>query len=100
MDVRQELTRYRPEVQRDNWDGFGASPIKDEVFTNALRVLESYQLTAKDSAQVQFLPNGTIAFDWECVHGSAFVEVGVSRYVVLIQHPDLPNPVLSTTYQF
>lgn len=53
------------ECASENWDGYGASPIHNDTYTNALRFLHNlpYNLPSPD---VSPEPDGDISFEWYC----------------------------------
>jgi len=62
----------------ENWDGYGAVPIRIETTRNALRMLEILpdEIPMPD---ITPNPNGTVSFEWESPAGIGHLEIGRTR---------------------
>lgn len=73
----EELSRL-PE----NWDGYGASAISQEVRANALWFISVIEATPRGPSmpEISPCPSGTISFEWEAGRAEAYIEIGTARY--------------------
>lgn len=71
----------------------GWPSFKPEVIANAAKMFADYKLEDKDPS-VAWNRNGTIAFEWECIHGLVNLEVGATWYSISIVHPELSNKII------
>jgi hypothetical protein len=63
----------------DNWDGYGASRVREQTKTNALAAVLQMLLYAP-LPDIAPNPNGTISMEWESDSGTGHLEIGQSRY--------------------
>ena len=79
--------------QEPNWDGYGALPISGETKGNAVAVLNVFARNTRPPA-VAPNANGTLSFEWETDHGTAYLEIGKTRYSFYIK-PRAGRPIFS-----
>lgn len=77
------LDELKSTVSKEDWDGYGAYPVSDQVFNNAntfISLLEDLPLT-------DITPNaaGTLGFEFE---NNSYVEIGKIRYSGYISHDE------------
>lgn len=69
-----------------NWDGFGALPISQKVLDNAYNALPSL-LSILPCPDISANPNGTISFEWQSDQAFASLELGATRYSLVVLTP-------------
>ncbi len=75
-----------------NWDGYGASRISDRAVQNTVNILTltSGRLPEPD---VTPNPNGTLTLEWQYAQSYAMLEVGKTRFSLVIDQPN-SDPIL------
>ena len=68
-----------------DWDGYGALPIDKLTMANSSEALVRLMRSGARAPDIAPNPNGTISFEWMTVHGSAHLEVGMTRYSFFLQ---------------
>jgi len=81
----------------DNWDGYGALPISDAVIANARFVLERLSHSCP-TPDVVPNSNGTISFEWETRSAYAYLEVGATRYALVVDAKAGQGGILADGY--
>jgi hypothetical protein len=67
----------------ENWDGYGALPIQQGTMCNALAAADQL-LGSAPIPDIAPNPNGTISMEWESGSGTAFFEIGQTKYSFFI----------------
>jgi hypothetical protein len=67
---------------KQNWDGYGASPISDEARGHARRFVDMIEAApgAPPMPEISPMPSGTISFEWETPRVHAYLEIGSTLY--------------------
>lgn len=67
---------------KQNWDGYGASPISDEGREHARRFVDMIEAApgAPPIPEISPMPSGTISFEWETPSAHAYLEIGSTLY--------------------
>jgi hypothetical protein len=67
---------------QENWDGYGASPISDQVRQHAHHFINEIEAAPFEVPvpEVSPKPTGTISFGWEAPHAEVYIEIGNTRY--------------------
>lgn len=67
---------------KENWDGYGAAAICDQVCRNAQRFIDIIVASpvGLPIPNVAPMPTGTISFEWETEHAEAYLEIGSTRF--------------------
>jgi hypothetical protein len=75
---------------RENWDGYGASPISDQAHENARRFIDLIEAAPFDvpAPEVSPQPSGTISFEWEMPYAEVYLEIGNTLYSGFIKTED------------
>ena len=68
-----------------DWDGYGGLPIDKLTIANSSEALVRLMRSGARGPDIAPNPNGTISFEWMTVHGSAHLEVGMTRYSFFLQ---------------
>ncbi len=83
----------------EDWDGYGATPITVEAQQNAITAIESFPEDLP-MPEIDPNPNGTISFDWASPLGSAYLEMGNTRFSFYVKwhhgKPILANGMANT----
>jgi hypothetical protein len=78
-DAIDALLKISQECKFDNWDGYGAKALSEEVFAEARCFIENLPLTAPPP-ELSIDPDGEIVFEWYAAPRKVFsVSVGVDR---------------------
>lgn len=66
----------------ENWDGYGAAAISDQVCQNARHFVDMVEATpfGIPAPDISPKPTGTISFEWEAPRAEAYFEIGNTRY--------------------
>jgi hypothetical protein len=98
VDLPQERASARGKIEEfagmpENWDGYGALPVRPETAQNALDALRKLpdEIPMPD---ITPNPNGTISFEWESPSGVGHLELGRTRFSFYIKARQLGQPVL------
>ena len=62
-----------------NWDGYGASPIEEQVLNNSVFLIENLPDNCVHLLQKENIlpnPNGTLSFEWSKKGNELFLEIG------------------------
>jgi hypothetical protein len=78
--VRNSLAEFA--TLRQNWDGYGASPISREACAHARRFIDMIEAApgGLPIPDISPMPSGTISFEWETPDAHAYLEVGNTAY--------------------
>jgi hypothetical protein len=92
--ARQSIDEFG--VLSENWDGYGASPISDNVQRNAKHFLDMIEVSPNPLSipETSATPSGTIAFEWESDDTIAYLEVGNTRFSGYIRSDRRPPTFL------
>ncbi len=78
-ELKAELRQVFIEACSDNWDGYGATPVSQETYRNALTFLEVL-LTTVPPPDIAADPDGEISFEWHLTPQLVFsISVGPSK---------------------
>ncbi len=84
-----------PRPNHDNWDGYGGIPTEESCYKN----VELF-LNAADNfpeADIYPNPNGTISIEWENQKGEVYLEIGNTRFILIISQTDEKNSEMAGT---
>lgn len=89
--VRRLIDEFR--CLRENWDGYGAAAICEQVCNNAQRFIDIIDASpvGLPIPNVAPMPTGTISFEWETEHAEAYLEIGTTRFSGFIK-PNRQEP--------
>lgn len=75
---------------RENWDGYGGSPISDQASDNARHFIGVIEAAPYGMAGPEVLPqpSGTISFEWETPYAEVYLEIGNTLYSGFIKTDD------------
>jgi hypothetical protein len=75
---------------RENWDGYGASPISDQARENAHHFIDVIEAApfGMSAPEVSPQPSGTISFEWEMPYAEVYLEIGNTLYSGFIKTED------------
>ena len=71
--VLSELKKLYQEYSEKDWDGYGALPINQEAYNEAVRFLEALPLSCLPAPQVGPEPEGDIGIEWNFGKNRTFV---------------------------
>jgi len=98
IDLPRERMVAREKIEQlarmpENWDGYGALPIRPETAQNALDALK---MLPDEIPMPDIVPNsnGTISFEWESPSGIGHLEIGRTRFSFYIKVQHLAHPIL------
>jgi hypothetical protein len=80
--ARRQLEQFK-ELEQD-WDGYGAVPIHEETVRNSVKAIEAFSDVAQWADKYPN-PNGTVSFEWESPLGTAYLEIGRTKYSFYIK---------------
>ena len=75
-EILRNLEEIKEECSVENWDGYGASPVKKDSYNEAVRFIEALP-DSLPIPEVDVDPDGEIAFEWDMGRRKVFsVSVG------------------------
>jgi hypothetical protein len=85
---------------KENWDGYGASPINQNAILNSISFLDLIPTSFNkmiDEDTITPTPYGTIVFDWENDKGILSVEIGNTTMGFFTDFKSEPNIRINST---